>query len=78
VRLLAPVVPIFRELAEMRYLWEVPVRLDNSRLRAVLGEEPHTPLDLAVTRTLRDMGCIAAADVGHASGPTPDGAARPR
>src|SRR4030095_7098013 len=28
VALASPVVPLFRELAEMRYLWRVPVRLD--------------------------------------------------
>ena len=28
----APVVPLFRELREMRYLWRAPVRLDNGRL----------------------------------------------
>lgn len=78
VRLMAPVVPIFRELAEMRYLWEVPLRLDNSRLRAVLGEEPQTPLDLAVSRTLGEMGCIATPEIGATGCPAPDEAARPR
>ncbi len=58
VRLLSPVVPLFRELSEMRYLWNVPVRMDNSRLRAVLGSEPHTPLDEAVRRTLIGLGCL--------------------
>ena len=37
LRLAAPVVPLFRELAEMRYLWEQPVRLGNRRLVAALG-----------------------------------------
>ena len=37
--------PTFRELLEMRYLWQVPVRMDNARLRALVGQEPHTPLD---------------------------------
>ncbi|WP_042443227.1 NAD(P)H-binding protein [Azospirillum sp. B510] len=60
LRLAAPVVPLFRELNEMRYLWEQPVRLDNRRLRAFLGEEPHTPLDLAVRRTLAGLGCLPA------------------
>ena len=44
VRLASPLVPTFRELLEMRYLWNEPVRMDNARLRALLGREPHTPL----------------------------------
>ncbi len=58
LRLASPLVPLFRELNEMRYLWERPVRLDNRRLLAFLGEEPHTPLDLAVRRTLAGLGCL--------------------
>jgi nucleoside-diphosphate-sugar epimerase len=41
-----------RELYRMRYLWERPIRLDNTRLVAFLGQEPHTPLREAVGRTL--------------------------
>jgi nucleoside-diphosphate-sugar epimerase len=52
MRLLSPFVPLFRELAEMRYLWITPARMGNERLRAVLGAEPHTPLDEAVRNTL--------------------------
>jgi nucleoside-diphosphate-sugar epimerase len=59
IRVAAPVVPLFRELAEMRYLWRQPVRLDNRRLVKLLGGEPHTPLDEAVRKTLQGMGCIA-------------------
>lgn len=44
----APFVTFLREVIEMRYLWEVPLRLDNARLVALLGHEPHTPLDEAV------------------------------
>jgi nucleoside-diphosphate-sugar epimerase len=53
---------MFREMGEMRYLWREPVQLDNSRLKAVLGREPHTPLDEAVEATLAALGCIAAPD----------------
>ena len=52
MRLLSPFVPLFRELAEMRYLWTTPARMGNERLRVVLGAEPHTPLDVAVRNTL--------------------------
>lgn len=57
----SPVVPLFRELREMRYLWRVPVRMDNARLRRVLGEEPRTPLDEAVRTTLLGLGCLGDA-----------------
>jgi nucleoside-diphosphate-sugar epimerase len=59
MRLASPFVAVLRELLEMRYLWEQPVRLDNRRLRAKIGSEPHTPLDDAVRTTLRAMGCLA-------------------
>lgn len=58
VRLASPVVPIFRELSEMRYLWQQPVRLDNRRLVALLGAEPHTPLDEAIAATLHGLKCL--------------------
>ena len=48
----APFYPDFRELLELKYLWERPVRLSNERLVAKLGQEPHTPLDEAVRATL--------------------------
>lgn len=44
-----------RELYRMRYLWGMPVRLDNSKLAAFLGDEPHTPLDDAVQTTLKAL-----------------------
>ncbi len=58
VTLTAPFVPLFRELAEMRYLWRTPQRLDNRKLIALLGSEPHTPLDQAVRSTLAGLGCL--------------------
>jgi nucleoside-diphosphate-sugar epimerase len=60
VSLLAPFVETVREMLEMRYLWREPLRLDNAKLVAVLGEEPHTPLDRAVRDTLRGLGCLPA------------------
>ena len=60
MRLLSPVVPLFRELQEMRYLWRTPVRMGGERLASVLGAEPHTPLDAAVRSTLIGLGCLAA------------------
>lgn len=57
---LLPFVRLFREVFEMRYLWRKPVRLDNTKLVAFLGGEPHTPLDEAVRTTLTRLGCLAA------------------
>lgn len=45
-----------RELYKMRYLWRYTIRLDNSKLVAFLGEEPHTPLPEAVKTTLQALG----------------------
>lgn len=58
VTLASPFVATFRELREMRYLWNEPVRMSNARLTATLGVEPHTPLDEAVRATLDGMGCL--------------------
>ncbi len=46
-----------RELYATRPLWQTPIELENSRLVALLGEEPHTPLDEALGTTLRGLGC---------------------
>ena len=64
LRLLSPVVPLLRELLPMRYLWRTPIRMDNARLLAALGTEPHTPLDVAVHDTLIGLGCLPAAPHG--------------
>ena len=56
--LASPFVTTFREMLEMRYLWREPLRMDNSRLVAFLGQEPRTPLDDAVKETLKGLGCL--------------------
>ncbi|MBS1182810.1 MAG: uncharacterized protein H6Q99_2690 [Proteobacteria bacterium] len=58
MRLASPFVPLLRELAEMKYLWDRPVRLNNQRLIAALGSEPRTPLDTALRTTLTSMNCL--------------------
>jgi nucleoside-diphosphate-sugar epimerase len=58
VYLLAPFVETFREMIEMRWLWKQPLELDNDKLVAFLGEEPHTPLDVALRETLHGLGCL--------------------
>jgi nucleoside-diphosphate-sugar epimerase len=60
LRLAAPFVTTLHELQEMRYLWQQPLRMINHRLLEVLGEEPHTPMDLAVEASLIGLGCLPA------------------
>jgi nucleoside-diphosphate-sugar epimerase len=66
----APFVTTLREVLEMRYLWKEPLRLDNARLMATLGREPHTPLDVAVLATLKGIGCLTGdpGEPGKAAG----------
>jgi nucleoside-diphosphate-sugar epimerase len=58
VALASPFNATLKELREMRYLWQRPVRMDNTRLLQLLGHEPHTPLDEAVEATLAGLGCL--------------------
>jgi nucleoside-diphosphate-sugar epimerase len=58
MRALAPFGGFPREAAEISPYWRNPVRLDNSGLVALLGEEPRTPLDTALSRTLKGLGCL--------------------
>ncbi len=62
---LAPVSPLLREVREMRYLWQRDLALDNGRLLALLGDEPHTPLPQAVAESLVRMACLPASDSGR-------------
>jgi nucleoside-diphosphate-sugar epimerase len=58
---LQPFVRLFRELAEMRYLWRTSISLDDGKLRAFLGAAmPLTPLDNAVRTSLKGLGCLPA------------------
>lgn len=61
LRMAGLVVPHLAALADMRYLWNTPHRLDNTRLAALIGEEPHTPFEQAVRRALHDLGLLAPA-----------------
>ncbi len=56
IHLLSPVVPLPRELSELAYLWKVPHRIAGDKLKAAIGEVPHTPLDTAVARALKVLG----------------------
>jgi hypothetical protein len=56
LRLLGAVVPIFRELSEVAYLWSTPHAIDGTRLASVIGDIPFTPLDRAVASALLELG----------------------
>jgi nucleoside-diphosphate-sugar epimerase len=56
IKLGAPLVDVCREMLEMRYLWQVPIQLDNSKLRALIGAEPHTPIGTALGATFGSTG----------------------
>jgi hypothetical protein len=45
-----------RELGELEYLWHVPHRISGDKLKAALGEIPHTPLPQAIAEALRALG----------------------
>ncbi len=66
-QLASPFIATFREMLEMRYLWRTPVRMDNAKLTAVLGYEPHTPLEEAVEATLLGMGSLPDARLSPVS-----------
>jgi nucleoside-diphosphate-sugar epimerase len=45
-----------RELSELEYLWRVPHRISGNKLKAAIGEIPHTPLPQAIAASLRAIG----------------------
>ena len=63
LRVMGLVAPTFAALADMRYLWRTPHRLDNTRLRALIGDEPHTPFDQAVRQALVDLGLVSTRSI---------------
>jgi nucleoside-diphosphate-sugar epimerase len=58
LRILAPFGGFAREAAEIAPYWRHPMQLDNRRLVELLGSEPRTELDEALTATLAAMGCL--------------------
>ena len=48
-------VPMWRELAEMRYLWQTPHALAGDKLAALIGPEPHTQFPVAVRQSLLEL-----------------------
>jgi nucleoside-diphosphate-sugar epimerase len=64
ISVMAPFNTTLHEMQEMRYLWEQTIQMDNAKLIAFLGHEPHTPLE-AVRSTLIGQGCIDQALFTH-------------
>jgi nucleoside-diphosphate-sugar epimerase len=56
IRAMGLVMPTWRAVAELSYLWRVPHRLDGSALARWLGPLPTTPLPTALRRALLDLG----------------------
>jgi len=60
-------VPSWRAIAEMSYLWRVPHALDGTALQAAIGTLPATPIEAALRAALLDLGLGA----GHHGVPAP-------
>lgn len=61
IRAVGLVAPTWASLVQTRYVWNTPHTLDNARLEALVGNEPHTPLPRAAQQALSDLGLIATA-----------------
>lgn len=68
LRLLGLAVPTLQALCDMRYLWDTPHALANDRLVALTGQEPRTPLPLALRAALADLGLLEAGAVESGGG----------
>ena len=60
IRAVGLVLPIWRELARMSYLWRVPHALDGRALGRAAGPLPHTPLVEALMQALQQLDPGAA------------------
>ena len=61
ITLLCPFKTLFREMREMRYLWQEPLRLNDDRLLSVLKTGPRTSFEQAVRATLSGLKCLPPA-----------------
>jgi nucleoside-diphosphate-sugar epimerase len=50
------IIPVFRELADISYLWSTPHAIAGARLAETIGDLPHTPLDQAIGASLAALG----------------------
>ena len=63
IRTVGLVYPLWRELAAMQYLWQVPHALDGTRLAQAAGPLRSTPPQVALRQALIDLGM---AEIGRA------------
>ena len=56
LKTIGQVMALGRELSELEYLWRVPHRISGDKLKAAIGEVPHTPLPQAIAASLRAIG----------------------
>lgn len=59
LRLAGLLIPEWREIAEMAYLWKVPHSLDGTALQEKAGPLPSTPVPEALRQSLIDLGFYA-------------------
>ena len=64
IRIGGVLVPMWRELAEMQYLWDTPHALTGTKLAALIGPEPRTPLSRAICAALQGLGLVGATGCG--------------
>jgi nucleoside-diphosphate-sugar epimerase len=62
IRIGALVAPTWAALLGLRYLWQTPHVLDNTKLVGLIGAEPHTRLNEAATAALRQLGYLDSRD----------------
>jgi hypothetical protein len=67
LKLAGLVVPMWREIAEMSYLWQVPHALDGTALEHAVGPLRATPLDVAMREALLALGLASSAKVAATS-----------
>jgi nucleoside-diphosphate-sugar epimerase len=70
LRWASPFVPAWGALVEMRYLWQTPHALVNTKLTALIGPEPHTPLPQAAAAALADLGLLTPSSVPNGQAPS--------
>lgn len=58
MRVMGWISPTFASLLEMRYLHNTPHALSNTRLRKLIGAEPHTSLATAAASALKNLGFL--------------------
>lgn len=74
IRAMKWLVPSWRGIVDLAYLFEVPHALDGQALSHAVGAFNITPIDVALRATLIDLGMAPAAGSSRAEHSAPDGA----